>query len=71
MCISMTSKDVKISLHQLRNHLLKNHFGEAVKPTNDARYHSEPDKSREEAEGASSHHGACRPGPLAALCLQW
>lgn len=65
------SEDVKISLHQLRKHRFINHLGEVVKPTNDARHHSEPNKSREEAEGASSYHGARRPGPPAALCLQW
>lgn len=65
------SEDVKISLSQLRKPLLKNRLGEAVKPTNDARPHSELDKSREEAEGASSHHGARRPSPPTALFLQW
>lgn len=65
------SKDVNISMHPLRNRLLRNHLGEAVKPTNDAKYHSKPNKSRGEAEGASSHHGACRPGPPAVLCLRW
>lgn len=65
------SRDVQIFLHRLQNHFLKNPLGEAVKPTNDARHHSEADKSREEAEGASSHHGARRPGPPADLCLRW
>lgn len=60
------SKDVKMSAHPLQNRR-----GEAVKPTNDARCHLKADKSGGEAEGASSQHGACRPGPPAVLCLRW